>query len=589
MTKWQEWKSGLHIGKNPCFKCRKNGNDSSGNNFHYYGESLGGYCYACGCTILSDSQKALRGIEEQDEEEFELVGKEFSKEIFNNLRKVTSTDSKGFRGLKKEVTKLFGVFHEFDTGDGGVLKQYYPCTINAELSGVKVRIVPKVFDSYGETGKECDPFGWVRFKTQVGKYCVVAAGEIDCMSAFQMLKEYTDGKGQSEYGYIPCVSSTIGENSISQLKDKYSWFDGFERIIIAADADEAGLKAAEKLAKSLPKGKVYIMQMVLKDTNEYLVAGKQKEWVNLFFKAKQYTPSGIVGSGSLMDKIVDYVQIPKIPLPPFMHKLQNLMAGGIPLGVITVLGSSSGSGKSTIVDECCYYWYFNSPHKVGVVTLEADSAMYGINILSRHLKRKINLIESVEEKVRFLQDPEVVEASDKLWFDAKGNQRFYLVEDRDGTIEEMKSLISNLVVACDCKVIVLDPVSDILEGCNNEEQANFMKWLKGMVKSHLVTFFLISHVRKNATGSKANSTGSELHEEDFMGSSSVFKSSACNLLFMRDKEDPDDFNRNCTRMKVTKIRWTGKTSPCAGEYYYDNETHQVFDKSDWLEKHPVEV
>jgi hypothetical protein len=241
-----------------------------------------------------------------------------------------------------------------------------------------------------------------------------------------------------------------------------------------------------------------------------------------------------------------------------------------------------------MVDECCYYWYFNSPHKVGVVTLESDSAMYGINILSRHLKKKINLIDDVDEKVKFLSDPETQIAAEQLWQDSEGNQRFYIVEDRDGSVEEMKALISNLILGCDCKVIVLDPVNDITEGLSNEEQASFVKWLKGMTKSHLVTFILISHVRKSGGGNKANSVGADLHEEDFFGSSSLFKSSACNLLFMRNKEAEDPFERNCTRMKATKIRWTGKTSPYAGEYYYDNNSHQMFDKNDWLKQNPVQ-
>ncbi len=589
MTKWQEYLASLKVGTNPCWGCRKKGNDRSGNNLHHYGEGKGSHCFSCGWSLLSDDEKLARGIEENEvDEEFDLVGREFSAEIFEELKKVTSVDGKGFRGIKKEIYSTFGVRHDFDPETGQVVKQYYPNTINGELSGLKVRKVPKDFDSYGTTGKECDPFGWFKFKNSTGKYCLIAAGEIDTLSAYSMLKDYTDGKNQQEYGYIPCISSTLGESNISQFQDKYAWLDQFTHIVIAADSDDAGVKAAEKLAKILPKGKAYIMQMTLKDTNEYLVANKQKEWINLFFKAKQYTPSGIVGSGSLMDKIINYIQIPKIPLPPFMHELQTLMAGGIPLGVITVLGSASGSGKSTIVDECCYYWYFNSPHKVGVVTLESDSAMYGINILSRHLKRKINLIESTEEKIKFLSDPEVQEASDKLWLDSEGNQRFYIVEDRDGSVEEMKALISNLILGCDCKVIVLDPVNDITEGLSNEEQASFVKWLKGMTKSHLVTFILISHVRKSGGGNKANSTGADLHEEDFFGSSSLFKSSACNLLFMRDKEAEDPFERNCTRMKATKIRWTGKTSPYAGEYFYDNESHQVFDKNEWLRLNPKE-
>jgi hypothetical protein len=82
-------------------------------------------------------------------------------------------------------------------------------------------------------------------------------------------------------------------------------------------------------------------------------------------------------------------------------------------------------------------------------------------------------------------------------------------------------------------------------------------------------------------GQKANSTGADLHEEDFQGSSAIFKSGACNLIFTRDKEAEDEIERNTTKMKASKIRWTGKTGG-AGEYYYDNETHTVHDKDDYF-------
>ena len=197
-------------------------------------------------------------------------------------------------------------------------------------------------------------------------------------------------------------------------------------------------------------------------------------------------------SGSLMNTMLDYILIPKIPLPPFMHELQDLMPGGIPLGVILTMGSASGTGKTTIVDELCYYLFFNSPHKIGAVTMEADSAMYGRHLLSRHVGNKINLIESVEGKLEFLQNPAVIEAADKLWYDEEGDDRFFLVEERDASIEELQELISALIISCDCKVIVLDPISDVFEGYPLEDQQKFCKWMKGMTKTHLVTFIRCS-------------------------------------------------------------------------------------------------
>ena len=111
-----------------------------------------------------------------------------------------------------------------------------------------------------------------------------------------------------------------------------------------------------------------------------------------------------------------------------------------------------------------------------------------------------------------------------------------------------------------------------------------MKWLKGMVKSHSCSFVLINHIRKSTGGQKANSTGADIHEEDFAGSSTLFKSSACNLLFTRNKEADEELEKNTTYMKMSKCRWTGRTG-MSGQYLYDNSTHMLHDKEDWLEEH----
>jgi hypothetical protein len=128
-------------------------------------------------------------------------------------------------------------------------------------------------------------------------------------------------------------------------------------------------------------------------------------------------------------------------------------------------------------------------------------------------------------------------------------------------------------------------LQDILDGMSNEDQAVFLKWMKGMVKSHSVIFINVNHVRKSQGGKQANSTGADLFEEDMQGSSSIFKSGACNLLFTRNKEAEDPIERNTTRMKASKIRWTGHTG-VAGEYYYDNMTHTMFDLQDWQGQQP---
>lgn len=574
--------------KTSCPRCKHNGGDHNGDNLHVYGLSpegkhRGAKCFACEYVIPSE------GWFETDitEEEYEVMGAEFNEEIHSKLKSITSVDGKGYRGIRSDITKYFGVLHEFSPENGTVISQYYPCTKEGKLTGYKRRIHPKDFSKpLGETGKDCDMFGQFRFMNSSGKYVLLVGGEVDQLSAFQMLKDYTDSRN-GEYEPIPVVSSSVGESgAYRQVQKQYDWFNRFDKIVICMDNDGAGKDAAEKVAKVLPKGKAFIMEMNLKDPNDYLVAGRNKEFISAFYRAKEYTPSGIVGSGSLLEMIRQAATVPKIPLPPFMHEVQELMAGGIPLKVIVNLGSASGTGKSTIVDECVYYWVFNSPHKVGVVSLESDCAQYGTKMLSRHIHKKLDLIKDQQYKIDFLNTQEVEEKSNQLFFNPDGTHRWHLVEERDGGIENLKELVMNLIIACSCKVIILDPLQDILDGLSNEDQAVFMRWLKGMVKSHDVTFILINHVRKSAGGGKQNSEGADIHEEDFAGSSSIFKSAACNLLFTRNKEAENPVERNTTIMKMTKCRWTGNTAPAAGRYYYDNETHTMHDLHEYLRAHP---
>lgn len=572
-----------------CPRCIHHGRDNSRNNLKVYGldsdgRHRGAYCWSCEWTYPSQE----RLDEEEYDQGVDVVGREFDEDIHTELKEDTGIRSKGYRGIKDETSKLYAVRYRYDGETGEIEETFYPCTIDGKISGYKIRKHPKIWPTpFGETGKECDLFGQWRWKDVVGQYVLITPGEHDALAAAQMLHEDQKRRGKAEFGLIPVLSATIGEaGSHKQIQQQYEWLDKQERIVYCADNDEAGRAALEKIAKVVPKGKLYLMTIPLKDPNKMLDEGREKEFVAAFYKAQPYTPVGIVGSGGLHEKIIEAAMVPKIPLPPFMHELQKRMAGGIPLKTILNLGAASGAGKTTFAGELVYFWVFNSPHKIGIVSLEDDCAQYGTKMLSRHVGQKIDLIEDMDEKIAFLQQDDILAASHDLFFNPDGSHRFNLVDDRDGTISDLQEKIEELIIVCECKVIILDPLQDILDGMSNEDQAVFMKWMKGMVKSHDVTFICINHVRKSGRGEGANSTGVELYEEDFQGSSAIFKSAACNLLFMRNKESESEFERNITRLKMSKCRWTGITAPVAGSYYYCNAEHRMYDLGDYLLQHP---
>lgn len=593
-------------GKTACPQCRKKGEDSSGDNLMVYAPDLqgrykGAFCWACEFTIPSEEWFEENG--EQVEEEYDFVGSPFNADVLAKIKENYTHESFGFRGIRTDTAKSFGIFHAMDTQTGQVNEQLYPCTIDYKLTGYKARRVPKAFPApIGETGKECELFGQFKFKDSRDKYCLIVGGELDQLSASQMLfdaqeaKRKSDGRSEDErYERIAVVSATIGESGAhKQVSQQYAWFNRFERVVICMDNDKAGMEAALKIAQALPKGKAFVMDMARKDPNSYIwdndkqqPVNYSREFVSAFYKHQAYTPSGIVGSGTLMTAIKAAAVVPKVPLPDFMHEVETLMGGGIPLGVIVNLGSASGTGKSTIIDECVYHWIFNSPHKIGVISLESDCAQYGTKILSRHMGVKIDLIPGVDNKLAFLNSPEAQKASDDLFFNRDGTHRWHLVDDRDGSIEELKEMIMALIIQCECKVIVLDPLQDILDGMSIDEQAVFMRFMKGTVKSHGVTFINVNHVRKSSGGQKANSTGADIYEEDFQGSSAIFKSAACNLLFTRNKEAENEIERNVTKLKMSKCRWTGNTSPNAGRYIYVNKEHKLYDLNDYLDRNPA--
>ena len=98
-----------------------------------------------------------------------------------------------------------------------------------------------------------------------------------------------------------------------------------------------------------------------------------------------------------------------------------------------------------------------------------------------------------------------------------------------------------------------------------------MKWMKGFIKSFGVTFVLINHMRKSENSG----------EMDIMGSSTIIKSAAANIILKRDKLAEDEVTRNTTTVTVAKNRVCGLTGP-AGAAYYDNQTHTLYDLDDFL-------
>ena len=543
------------------------------------------HCFVCQKTVPSEefkeANKEPKKVRKSVRKEVmtEKVKTAVTSQQTEELKSRTSLSARGYRGIKDETLKTFGVRTEFNEETGEVYCTYYPCTVNGELSGWKPRVHPKQFGgSIGQTGSNCDLFGQFKFKNG-GKTVLIVGGEHDQLAAYQMLKEYYVSKG---WDFDPVVvSPTVGETGCAkQIAAQYTWFNQSDKIIVAMDSDEAGQKAIDKIVAALPKGKVFVAKWSGKDPNEMLLKGKERQFISDFYNAKAYVPAGVVGSNELYDKIVDQAEQIKVPFPPFLKTLNDMLGGGLNLGHIYTCSGVTGGGKTSLINEMIYHWLFHSPYQIGVVSMELNAGQYGEVLLSRHIKQKLAKLNH-DDKIKLLSTNQIRLMGKELFEKEDGSPRFMLIDDRDSSLEQFQDTIEQMIISSGVKIVVIDPWSDVLDGLSNEEQALAMKWLKSCIKSHGCSFFLINHVRKSQNGGKNDqSAGGKITESDIMGSSTIMKSASANILLMRNKDAEDIQERNTTNISLAKNRLLGLTGP-AGKVYYDFETHTLHDLEDW--------
>jgi len=557
--------------KSQCPKCVEKGGDRSKDNLANYSDG-GKHCFSCGYHVHGDEAY----IPNEEDEVLDDI-KEMSEDSKKRIKDGT-THKVTWRGIRPETNKFFGVTYECSQETGAPIKQFVPTTIDGGHVGYKTRVFPKDFSHpVGEVGKQCDLIGSFRF-VNGGKYVVVCAGEVDFLSAFQMLRDYQVSKGNGEkYDSVACVTPTVGESGCGkQIQGNYKFLDSFERIVVCFDSDAAGKAAVEKITPLLPRGKVYIMTPRYKDCNDYLTKGKEREFVTDFYNAKKHTPAGIVASTEIYKEVVQRSLLERLPFPPFLEKLNKMLSGGITYGFIVNILAGSGSGKSCLINQCVTFWAKDCNILTGVVSLEADSAAYGENLLSQYAGKKLALISNKEEKYSVVTSEHMENCAKELFSYEDGSPRMYILDDR-GDYSELQSHVEELITSFGVKVIVFDVISDVFAGMSIEEVDKYMRWQKNIVKQYNVILINISHTRKSGGGQKAASQGAFLTEEATIGSGTQYRSAGINISLQRDKTHEDDVERNTTQVYLLKSRDTGVTG-LACEIFYENETHTLYDK-----------
>jgi twinkle protein len=289
-----------------------------------------------------------------------------------------------------------------------------------------------------------------------------------------------------------------------------------------------------------------------KDANDYLVAGKGKEFVSDWWKAEVYVPDGIVNAADLWEQ-VSTPEKPADALYPWKG-LNNLLYGMRSAELITVT-AGSGLGKSQFLREILYHILKTTDMNIGAMFMEESVKKTARSIMSVHANKKLHL-----------PDTEVTEEElHEAFNETLGTGRVFLFDHFGSTSSDnILNRIRYMAKALDCRVVFVDHLSIIVSGqeLQDERKAidNLMTKLRTLVQELNITMFCVSHL-KRASGDKGHEDGSSVSLSQLRGSGAIAQLSDAVITLERNSMADSDEERHTTKVAVAKNRFNGDTGP----------------------------
>lgn len=522
------------------------------------GSSDGRVVFADGhkhCFVCDGHWKADKGIKVQQQTiniQKTVVPVKTSNGEFNALHD---------RGIKKQTCEFFGV-KSTTSNDGNIITHIYPYhDLDKSLVANKTRFVDnKSFKCDGNLST-ATMFGQSKFSAG-GKNITICEGEIDAMSIYELLG--------SKW---PVVSVKTGaQGAVKDVKANYDFLNSFEQITICFDNDEPGREAANKVAQIFEPMKCKIMDMNLKDANEYLVQNKREEFTRSFWNATPYTPAGIIRLCDHVDELYEEDDQETV-LYPFQGLNEKLY--GIRTGELVTITAGTGAGKTSLMYEIEYHMLKNTEANIGIIHLEENKKQTMFHLMSIPANKRLFIKEerknvSREELKRYeddtIRDPRLIS------FNHFGSI----------TTEDILSRVRYMVKAMDCKYIIIDHLSILVSGLDEgDERRNIdmlMTKLRSLVEETQCAMLLVSHLRRG-TGDNGHEQGKEISLSMLRGSHSIAQLSDGVIALERDQQAKDPIQANTTTVRVLKNRYAGETG--IGTYLlYDKDTGRMTEIDD---------
>lgn len=442
------------------------------------------------------------------------------------------------RGISEDTCRKYGVSVAVE--DHKIIAHRYPYhDESGNEIGAKVRQLPKSFYAEGSLPK-AGLFGSQLFPAGSAKAITITEGELDALSVYQL-----------QGSRWPVVSLKSGAASAaSDIKSNLEYLEGFERVYLCFDADEAGADAAIKAAQVLSPGKAYIVRLdkALKDSNGYLVANRGEDFIKTWWNAKQYTPDGILAAPDLIDLIRNRKEVPSVKYP---WDSLNALTYGLRRSEAVVVTAETGVGKTLFLRQIYHNILKTDPEaKVGTLFLEETPVDSGLGLMSIEAGIPFHLPDAKYSDAEYERAEGILKEGRSYYYDSFGST----------SIDNIVNRVRYLAKGLDCKYIFLDHLTMIVSDQSNGDERKALDEIMTKLKKLTIELdmALVCVVHLNRQGQIRNTA-------------SIEQLANIVIRLERDKTHFDETIRNQTNVIVEKNRFSGFTGP-AGVLNYNTKT-----------------
>lgn len=467
------------------------------------------------------------------------------------------------RGISEEIAKKYEITVQTSHPNILVFPFYDEKSV---LQFVKYRKTD--FDKAKDANKE-----WCEASTKP-----ILFGMKQCDDSFDTLvvtEGQLDSLAVATAGISNVVSVPTGAKGFTWIPYCWDWLCKWKKIIVFGDFEKGSISLLDELAKRLKDRVEHVREdnyKDCKDANEILLKYGAEQVRKCVEESVKLPIDNVIDLADV--KELDPYSIEKIPTG--IADVDNLLCGGIPFGVVTIVTGKSGKGKSTFVGQIITR-ALNKGDNVFVYSGEMPNYLFKAAI-DFQIAGPANVVE--EDRRDYIKRYVRKSAKDKIveWY--RGKCMLYdrtMVKDED---TDLLNTIERMVVSQNARVIVIDNLMTMInktrvKGSKLEAQSEVSNALEDMARFYNVCIILVAHKRKDSGIDDEDMDDSIRGDSDIVNSAGV-------IIHYNVNKDENTMENYPRIISVTKNRVFGRTSYRGWKVHYDEKSKRIYGDHDDL-------